>query len=80
VGTASPFPRFTEARQQKDEEGDAILDLVLKHPDAINATYVRKQIKHLKHVSETLAKTTEKHLKTFATRMQHQIKTFATYA
>jgi hypothetical protein len=38
VGTASPFPRFTEVRQEKGEEGDATLDLVLKHPDATNAT------------------------------------------
>jgi hypothetical protein len=29
-----------EARQHKDEEGDAIHDLVLKNPDAIIATYV----------------------------------------
>jgi hypothetical protein len=37
-------------------------DLFLKHPDATFATY--KKIKHLKYVSETLAKTPEKHLKT----------------
>jgi hypothetical protein len=32
----------------------------LKHPDATLATYVCRQMKHLKHVSETLAKTLEK--------------------
>jgi hypothetical protein len=30
----------TEARQQKGEERDAILDLVLKHLDATMATYM----------------------------------------
>jgi hypothetical protein len=30
----------TKARQQKGEEGDATLDLVLKYPDATIATYV----------------------------------------
>jgi hypothetical protein len=39
----------------------------LKHPDAILATYVRRQMKHLKHVSQTLAKTPEKHLKSLQT-------------
>jgi hypothetical protein len=29
-----------EARQHKDEEGDAIHDLVLKNPDAIIVMYV----------------------------------------
>jgi hypothetical protein len=32
----------------------------LKHPDATLATYVCRQMKRLKHVSETLAKTLEK--------------------
>jgi hypothetical protein len=30
----------SKARQQKGEEGDATLDLVLKHPDITIATYV----------------------------------------
>ena len=32
-------------------------DLLLKHTDAIFATYKRRQMKHLKHASETLTKT-----------------------
>jgi hypothetical protein len=43
------------------------LDLLLKYPDATLATYVWRQVKHLRHVSETLAKTPEKHCKTFTT-------------
>jgi hypothetical protein len=46
----------------------------LKHPDAILATYKRRQMKHLKHASETSAKTCEKHLKTIATHTQHPDK------
>jgi hypothetical protein len=42
------------------EEEDATPDLLLKHPDATLTTYVLRQIKHLKHASETLANT---HLK-----------------
>jgi len=38
----------------------------LKHPDAIITTYKRRQIKHLKQPSETLAKIPEKYLKTIA--------------
>jgi hypothetical protein len=38
----------------------------LKHPDTSVATYKRRQMKHLKEVSKTLAKTPEKHLKTIA--------------
>jgi hypothetical protein len=30
-------------------------DLLLKHPDATFATYERRQIKHLRHASETFA-------------------------
>jgi hypothetical protein len=30
-------------------------DLLLKHPDATLTTYKRRQIKHLRHASETLA-------------------------
>jgi hypothetical protein len=33
--------------------------LVLKHSDASLVTYICRQMKHLKHVSETLAKTLE---------------------
>jgi hypothetical protein len=38
------------------EEEDATPDLLLKHPDATLTTYVLRQIKHLKHASEILAK------------------------
>jgi hypothetical protein len=34
-------------------------DLFLKHPDVTIATYKRRQIKHLKHASKTLAKISE---------------------
>ena len=37
------------------------------------------QVKHLKHASETLAKTHEKYLKTIIKDTQHQDKTIATY-
>jgi hypothetical protein len=43
------------------------LDLLLKHPDATFATYKRRQMKHLKHTSETLGKTPKKPLKTYVT-------------
>ena len=33
-------------------------DLLLKHTDATLATYKRRQMKHLKHVSEIFAKNT----------------------
>jgi hypothetical protein len=36
-------------------------------------------MKHLKHVSETLAKTLEKHLKPLQKYTQHPNKTLATY-
>jgi hypothetical protein len=32
-------------------------DLLLKYPDTTLATYVRRQVKHLRHMSETLTKT-----------------------
>jgi hypothetical protein len=51
----------------------------LKHPDAIVATYKRRQIKHLKQVSETLAKTPEEHLKIIANICNIQIKHLQTY-
>ena len=51
----------------KGEERDAIPDLFLKHSDAAFETYVRRHMKHLKHVSETLVKTLENHYKTYAT-------------
>jgi hypothetical protein len=44
----------------------ATSNLLLKHSDATIATYKRRQLKHLKQASETLAKTSEKHLKTIA--------------
>jgi hypothetical protein len=55
-------------------------DLLFKHPDAALETYKRRQMKHLKYASETLAKKTpEKHLKTIVEHTQHQDKTLATY-
>jgi hypothetical protein len=36
-------------------------------------------MKHLKHASETLAKISEKHLKTIAKHTHHSDKTLATY-
>jgi hypothetical protein len=49
--------------------GDTVAapDLLLEHLDATIATYVRRQIKHLKHIFKTLAKTLEKQYKTYAT-------------
>jgi hypothetical protein len=47
----------------ESDEGDATSDLLLKHPDTILATYVCRQMKYLKHASETLTKTPEKHFK-----------------
>jgi hypothetical protein len=38
----------------------------MKYPDAIVAIYKSRQMKHLRHVSETLAKIIRKHLKTIA--------------
>jgi hypothetical protein len=46
----------------------------LKHSDATLATY-KRQTKHLKYASETLAKILEKHCK----HTQHLDKTLATY-
>jgi hypothetical protein len=45
----------------------------LKHPDTTLPTYVRRQMKYLKHVSETLAKIPKK----IATHTQQPDKTFA---
>ena len=63
-----------KAAKSKDE--DATPDLLLKHP---NATYVLRQIKHLKHASETFAKTHKKHLKNIVKHTQHPDKTLITY-
>jgi hypothetical protein len=51
----------------------------LKHPDETFATYVYRQVKHLKHTSETLAKTPEKHMKSHCKNIQHPDKTLAKY-
>jgi hypothetical protein len=40
------------------------------------ATYKRRLMKHLEHISEN---TWKKHLKTIVTHMQHPDKTLATY-
>jgi hypothetical protein len=53
-------------------------DLLLKHLDATVVTYKRRQMKHLKQASETLAK----RLKTFENHckhMQHPKKQLQTY-
>jgi hypothetical protein len=41
--------------------------------------YVQRQMKHLKHASETFVKTHKIHLKTIVKHTQHPDKTFATY-
>jgi hypothetical protein len=65
---AQPAPREggdTEARQSKARrEQNATPSLLLKHSDATLATYIRRQMKHTKYASETLAETPDKHLKT----------------
>jgi hypothetical protein len=52
-------------------DGDPLhsLDLLLKHLDATLATYKRRQMKHLKHASETLDK--KNHQKTLENRCKH---------
>jgi hypothetical protein len=40
--------------QQKTRRRHATPDLLLKYPNTTVATYVSRQLKHLKHVSETL--------------------------
>jgi hypothetical protein len=42
---------------QPDEDLLHLPNLLLKHPNATIATYIRRQIKHLKYASETHAKT-----------------------
>jgi hypothetical protein len=56
--------------QQKVERRDATSDVLLKHSDTTVALYVLRQLKHLKHASETL----KKHLKTIATIFKHPNK------
>jgi hypothetical protein len=51
----------------------------LKHPNATVITYKRRQIKHLKQTSGTLAKTPEKHLKIIANICNIQMKHLQTY-
>jgi hypothetical protein len=46
----------------------------LKHSDATVATYKRRQMKHLKQVSKTLAKTPKKHLKIITNICNIQMK------
>jgi hypothetical protein len=45
-----------EGEATESEERYATTDLLLKHPDATLATYILRQMKHIKHASETLAK------------------------
>jgi hypothetical protein len=51
-----------EAKATEGDEGDATPNLLLKHPNETFATYVRKELKHLQHTSETLEKRLEKPL------------------
>jgi hypothetical protein len=44
-------------RQQKSKDKHATPDLLLKHPNITLATYVWRQMKHMKHASETLVAT-----------------------
>ena len=53
-------------------------DLLLKHPDAAVATYKRRQMKHLKQVSEILTKM-PKTLENYCKHMKHPDETLATY-
>jgi hypothetical protein len=66
-----------ETKPVESEEGDVAPDLFLKHSDATLVTNVRRQMKHLKHASETFAKTPEKHLKSLQKHTQHPYKTLA---
>jgi hypothetical protein len=68
------LPASGETMQQKVERIDATPDLLLKHPNTTVTIYIRRQLKHLKHASETLEKTPETHLKTIATIHNIQIK------
>jgi hypothetical protein len=55
-------------------------NLLLKHPDATATTYVWRQMKHLKHASETLEKKhTWKTLENNCKHTQHPHKTLTTY-
>ena len=56
-------------------ERDTTPDLLLKHFHVTLATYVSRQMKHLKHASKTLAKTPEKYLKLLQKHTQHLDKT-----
>jgi hypothetical protein len=56
-------PASAERRTHRDdavegEEEDVTHNLLLKYPDVALTTYVWRQMKHLKHVSKTLAKHT----------------------
>jgi hypothetical protein len=60
-----------------------IPDILLKHPDETFATYVCRLMKHLKHVSKTLTKTShEKLLQNICNiqikHLQHMCKTYVT--
>jgi hypothetical protein len=55
----------------------ATLNLLLKHLDTTVATYKRRQMKHLKQVSETLAKTSKKTFENHCKYMQHPNETLA---
>jgi hypothetical protein len=61
-----------KVRQQKSEDRDATPDLLLKHPDTTLATYVLRQMKHMKYAPETLAATID-------LLLEHPDETLATY-
>ena len=58
-GTDEIFGTYTRKHTCIAIKTCATSDLLLKHLDAIVATYKRRQIKHLKQASETLAKTSK---------------------
>jgi hypothetical protein len=66
--------RRHQDKAAEGEERNATPDLLLTHPNAIFATNKRRQMKHLKLVSRTLAKTHEKHLTITANIRNIQIK------
>ena len=64
--------------------GDAIIaceapDLLRKNPNGTFGTYFQRQMTHLEHASETLAKNMKIIEKPLQKHMQHPYKTLATY-
>ena len=77
--------RRHQGKIAEGEEGDATPDLLLKHQGKTFAIYIWRQMKHLKHASETLAEepvTLEKPLQSIRNiqikHLQHMCETYAT--